>query len=58
MSTVFTIHFDQSASPTDTRILPVGLGFAEPKKKGGVVWGGVVLISTDRVTPSNLLKIL
>ena len=57
MSTVFTIHFNQSASPTDTRILPEGLGFAEPKKKG-VVWGGLVLISTDRVTPSNLLKIL
>ena len=58
MSTVFTIHFNQSASPTDTRILPVGLGFAKPKKKGGLYGGGLVLISTDRVTPSNLLKIL
>ena len=58
MSTVFTIHFNQSASPTDTRILPVGLGFAETKKKGGLYGGGLVLISTDRVTPSNLLKIL
>ena len=57
MSTVFTIHFNQSASPTDTRILPVGLGFAESKKREGV-YGGLVLISTDRVTPSNLLKIL
>ena len=57
MSTVFAIHFNQSASPTDTRVLPVGLGFAEPKKKGGCM-GRVVLISTDRVTPSNLLKIL